>query len=437
MSSPIRRAGRILLLATLAFGVVGGGTTGYRWYAARQHLRAAHVALEAYRYDTAYAEISRCFPFYSDRPEVVLQAARMARRAGKVDEAQRHLEALAVVQENLAAGASSGLETVSLSEEIRLEHQLLAAQQGTASDFAARALWERMRIDRSHRVLILEALYLGLFERSQFDGALQMIQEWLKEPTADPRAHYWHGVLLNKKYPLGAEAIAAFEQALSLDANYADARFALAMLYLDAGNVAAAEPLLWHLEQSRPEPAIAIGLARCQALRGEYAQAERQLRDVVSGHPDEPLALRELAGVLLHTGAFDESLTISLRVAQLWPHDLTTSYNILRAHQRLHQDTLAEQQHARHKQLEERQKKVQRLLLTELQKQPNHIDHMHELGKVMLQIGGVDYETQGLHWLQRVLQRDPRHKPTYALLADYYEKSHNLEMAQRCRRLAK
>ena len=58
----------------------------------------------------------------------------------------------------------------------------------------------------------------------------------------------------------------------------------------------------------------------------------------------------------------------------------------------------------------------------------------YELGKLNLELGNDDV---ALYWLNKVaLVRDPNHKPTHALLADYYEKKGDKKEAEMQRALA-
>lgn len=426
-SSPMRRWLRSILFIVLLVALTAGGYAGFHWHTANSHLRQAKVALDRFDYETAHAEVLRCFPYYSNDPDVALLAARISRRADAIGDARRFLDSLEPLRN----------QPSKLADEIRLENLLLDAQSGKGSDFSYQSLWELCKSDAANRELILEAMFRGMYVTHRFHRALEIITEWLSSNPADPRAYYWYGLLLDKKNPRGPEAASAFAQALARNPDHMESRLALAQLLLDSFDAGKAEPHFQYVLTQRPASIVAkIGLARCRAAVGEFHPAETQLRAVLATEPENPLALRELGIVLMQLGKLEEALDHLQHAESLWPHDLSTCYNLQQALHRLGRELAAQQQLEKHQLLDQRLRQLRKLLYVDLQKNPNDLVVLHNLGKVALQIGGPEMEPQGLAWLHRALQIDARHKETYALLADYYQSRNNHEMAQRCRRLA-
>jgi len=423
----MRRLLRGILLIVLLVALAAGGYAAFHWHTANSHLRQAKAAFDRFDYETAHTEVMQCFPYYSNDPDIVLLAARISRRADAIGDARRFLDSLEPLRNR----------SDKLADDIRLENLLLDAQEGKASVFSYQSLSELSKSDATKRELILEAMFRGMYVTHRFNRALEIITEWLSSTPADPRAFYWYGLLLDKKNPHGPEAASAFAQALERNPDHMDARLALAQLLLDSLDAGAAEPHFQYVLTLRPASVAAkIGLARCRSAAGEFHLAETQLRDVVAAEPENPLALRELGIVLMQQGKLDEALVHLQHAGKLWPHDLSTCYNLQQAYHRLGRETAAQQQLEKHRMLDQRLRQLRKLLYVDLQKNPNDLAVLHELGKVALQIGGPEMEPQGLAWLQRALQIDARHKETYALLADYYQTKNNHEMAERCRRLA-
>jgi tetratricopeptide (TPR) repeat protein len=420
------------LVAVFATVVGVAVWNAYRWNRASKHLAAARQALASFRYDEAYAQSTGCFPYYRNDPNVILLAVQCARRSGHVDEARNYLDLFDSVQRAQAKSADlDGRE-----EAARLEHQLLLAQEGKASDFATQALWERAEAGDHHREMILEALVQGAMRTYRGGQARAAIDAWMKTETRDPRAYLFKGMIYNQMYRKGDDAVRGFQEALSIDPDYHDARLALADLLLDAADGDAAEPHYRYVHERKPGAATLLGLGRCRAAAGDYATAEKLLRDALRSEPENSTITRELGIVLMQNGLLEEAHAHLVRTLETWPHDVPTSYNLYLVLQRLQRDAAAAQQLERHKSLESKQKVLNRLLFTELQQRPNDPEVMFELGKTQLQIGGAEYDSLGLWWLQRVLQIDPFHKGVYGALADYYQRQNNREMAERCRRLA-
>src|SRR5262249_41001685 len=89
---------------------------------------------------------------------------------------------------------------------------------------------------------------------------------------------------------------------------------------------------------------------------------------------------------------------------------------------------------AQMKQIEEDTARIRELADQDLKRSPHNPNTLHELGKLLLRTGSAE---QGLDWLRRALDLDPHHRPTHALLADFYERAGDSGRAARHRALAR
>jgi hypothetical protein len=86
---PARAAAALALAALLALVV----REGARAWQVRRHRRAAEAELARYNFEEAAAELAECLRLRPRDAGLRLLAARTARRAGRLDQAEDHLDA--------------------------------------------------------------------------------------------------------------------------------------------------------------------------------------------------------------------------------------------------------------------------------------------------------------------------------------------------------
>jgi tetratricopeptide (TPR) repeat protein len=399
---------------------VGGSFLGRQLWA-WQHLQQAREALRQRNFPEALSHLQRCLEVWPRDPATHLLAAQAARRADLRDEAERHL-----------------LDCAQLSaapEALRLEHSLLKAAAGDLTPVEADLL-DRVHRNSPDAVLILEALSAGHVRMQHFPEALRCAEELLRREPDHVQGLLWHGWA---KERLGRfeEALEDYSRAVELRPDDVLARLSLGELLLYFSRPDAAVEHFAFLHDRQPDavssnPAVRLGLARCRRGLGQTEEARRLLEELVREFPREAMILRERGQLALEgqEAAAEDCLRRALTLA---PHDRATNFALYQCLQ-----GRGRPEEARHY-LEE----VQRIdadlkRLAELQQalhKPSRTPaQRREAGILCLRLGR---ELEGLGWLFSSLQEDPRQPEVHQALADYFERTGQVERAARHRRLAR
>jgi len=412
----VRRRPIASLLAALL--VVSAAVVAVHGYALYQY-QQAEKALDEDRLPDAVSHMSFCLTVWPYSASTHLLAARIARSAGFYSQAESQLN------ECRRLGGAT--------EETQLEMMLLRAQRGEADQVDASLLYAAEH-DPAHKRQILEALARGNINLMRFLPALVVLDRCLKDYPDDVRALDWQGWVLER---LGQRESAAndYERALSLSPGRAEVRLRLARLYLEQNDPIQAEALLQKLGQDQQgQPDVQLALAQCRFLQGKEKEAEALLERVLAVAPDEPTALLYRGKLELQAGRPAEAESYFRRSLKAEPFNseaLNCLYDSLRSQPGREAEADAAQQDY-HRLLAKGQR-IHQLLNGEVDKASTDPQPAYELGQLNLEIGRED---MALYWLNTALNRDPRHKPTHALLADYLEKKGDKEAAAEHRRAA-
>jgi tetratricopeptide (TPR) repeat protein len=134
------------------------------------------------------------------------------------------------------------------------------------------------------------------------------------------------------------EAIAGFQQALTIDPHYYEAGNNLALEFEAIGQTAEAEKVLRNLTHSAPAHILAFGnLAALLAKQGLYAEAEAVSREALALHRYSFRASYFLGTALVNQGKWNDEAKRNLEYAQIrypealvslknWPDKTTTSH---------------------------------------------------------------------------------------------------------------
>ncbi len=215
----------------------------------------------------------------------------------------------------------------------------------------------------------------------------------------------------------------------------ADVRLRLALLYLAHNDPVQAEPHLRKLDKDQPgRMDVLLGLAECRFLQGKEAEARAMFEKVLAEHPDEPMCLLYLGKLDLQAGRPGEAEAYFRRLVKQDDHNAEAwngLYDSLRGQPG--RETEADEALKKYNQQVAFSRRLQELLSGEVEEASTNPEPAYELGKMNLELGRDDL---GLYWLNTALKRDASHKPTHALLADYFAKKGDTEEAAKHRRLA-
>jgi predicted Zn-dependent protease len=194
-----------------------------------------------------------------------------------------------------------------------------------------------------------------------------------------------------------------------------------------------AEPHLDRLHQSRSsDPEVLLGLARCRLELGQIDQARQVLNDLLAAHPDDALALGERGMLELQTGRLDEAERCLRQATALVPYERSLVYSYVLALQQQNKKGEAAVWETRLERIDEDLKRISEVMQA-IHAAPNDPAPRHEAGVILLRNG---QEQEGLRWLANALQQNPNYQPAHEVLAEYYEKHHQLEKAAQHRRLS-
>jgi tetratricopeptide (TPR) repeat protein len=399
----------IALLVLLA----GAGWRVGRHLWASYHFRAARQSLEQRDFAAADAHLHLCLAVWGDDGASHLLAARCARRAGRLDEAERHLARCRKVE-----GAA-------------LEAALLRVQRGQLGD-AESYLKRTIAPDHPDAALALEALALGYAKTERLANLLECTALWLQVRPEDPQALTWRGYAW-ERLRNATEARTCYERAVAADPTYDDARLPLGNLLLQRfKQPREGVEQFENVRQRRPEePAVLLGLARGYRLLDRLDEAEQAIESLLARHPDRAEALTERGKLALARGQLSEAEGWLRQAATRAADDREALYSLIQC---LHQRGQEEEARACTARLRKLETDLARMdeLIAEIGRHPNDPDLRRQAGVICLRYGK---DQEGLHWLHSALQAVPSHSATHAVLAEYYAQRGHADQAALHRRL--
>jgi Tfp pilus assembly protein PilF len=426
----------LLLLIALGFGL--GGYVAYDWiWGADFHLRAAEEALDRGDFGQAEAHIKLVLESRPNNPEAHLLAARIARRAilpvlpragealgfslatstgrsvGSYDKAQQHL--------------TKFKKLGGVAELFNLEQDLLKAQSGGLPQVEA-DLKALVAQDPPETELILEALVKGYLQAYRLHEALACLDQWL-ERNDDVQALIWRG-WVHERLRQTLAAKADYLRALELDPDKDDARLRLAeMLIGSAPAEAAAHFEILNRKQSA-DPSVTLGLAQCRRALGDTREARRLLDQLLARQPRYSPALLERGMIAMEESQPAEAERWLRQAVALDPYGRLTNYHIYLCLEQLGKKDEAQKVKAKLDKVIEDLKLMDETT-AKVSAAPHDPRWRYEAGMILMR---NEQKEEGLRWLLSALEVDPRHAPTHAALADYYDREGKRDLATYHRR---
>ncbi len=389
-----RSAVSILILGGLTAGAAYGGRA--LWL--QHHFRAAEEAQERRDFQTALVDLQPYLAAYPESGPAHFLAARSERRAGRLTEAEAHLDTCRRLRYR--------------PDDVDLERVLIKVRQGEP-DLEP---YLRERVDQGHpdTLLILEVLIDHYLHNYCLADALGAMNQYLEHRPDDVavllgRAFVW------ERFFSWDEAERDYRQALALDPAHLEGRRRFAELLLThrgTPDEAAAEYERL-LQQGSDNPADQLGLARCRREGGRLDEARRLLTDLLARQSHFPGARTEMGRVAAAEGQTQEAITWLRQANAETPRDrvaATTLLNCLRLAGRDEEERVCRQTLD---QLDADLKRMDELSQRAL-KHPYDADLRYELGILFLRNGE---EAEGVRWLKLALERNPAHARARQALA--------------------
>jgi tetratricopeptide (TPR) repeat protein len=381
------------------------------------HYEAGQDALERRAFAEAREHAAVCLAVWPNDARVRLLAARAARRSGLLEEARQQLDRCPPSPDTM--------------EDLLLERILLQVQAGGLADLD-KLLREEVELEHPQSPAILEVLTWEWMRTYQLGDAMHALEVWRQLRPRDPEPlvrHGWVAEHLLRK----TTAVDDYRQVLALDPDRDPVRQRLAEILLGLNVSGEAAEQFEHLVRKRPDdPAVLLGLARCRFKQARLDEAEELLDALLVHQPDQAAALGERGRLALARGQPDRAEAWLRRAVAALPHDQELLYNLVQCLQRRGRDAEAKEYADRLRRIEEDARSMGSLMQRVL-KTPTSAPLRHEIGVVFLRNG---FEEDGVGWLRTALEQDPRYGPAHQALADYYQRTGQLELAARHRQAA-
>jgi predicted Zn-dependent protease len=408
---PRRASLRTLLLGLVLVALIGLAVYEVYWHLwAGYHYRAAEQAVQRRDFEQAQSHLALCLQVWPRSAETHFLAARTARRAGSYDEARQHLAACKKLQW--------------VPEAIDLEYALLLAQQGDTAPVEVYLL-SCVHKDHPDSELILEALARGYLQTFQLTRALECLDLWLERQPDEVQALAWRGEVL-ERLDRHQAALEDYRRVVDLDAGRDDTRLRLADLLLRKRQPR--EALTHYEEVYRRQPGNAealLGLALCQREVGQLEEARQLLDQLLAVEPRNPRALTARGQVASERGQLPEAEEWLRRAVTVVPFERDTVYAFEQCLHRRGKTDEAKEWHARLERIDADLKRMNELV-AQVHRSPHDPALRCEAGVLLLRNG---QEKEGLRWLASALRQNPAHAQTHQVLADYFERHGEPELA--------
>jgi predicted Zn-dependent protease len=311
-------------------------------------------------------------------------------------------------------------------EALAVERALAEVQHGSWFD-NERLLVERVRELKPETPLILEGLIHGYLRHVNFEKALACEDALLRMEPGNLQGLLWRGrmrALLRQK----PRARADYESALKLDPDFDPARYYFAEMLVAENECREAMAHLEILIEHAPKNLLVRLLwARCRLELGDDAvpDLDAWLADAPPHHSRLLEALDARARAALVSRQPEKAENYARRALQELPLDKHALYNLMRS-----LNAQGRKQDAQ--EVEKQLAQVTKDLATVarvwdcLAKDSTNLQLRYELGDAYLRLARPG---DALVWLNSVLDREPEHRPTLRLLADYYQKSRQATLA--------
>jgi predicted Zn-dependent protease len=365
------------------------------------HFRAAEAELRRYHNPQAIRHLQVCLGVWPHDPDVLLLAARAARRARHYSEAEHLLQ---MYQQARGLDDAATLEQLLLSAERRV-------------DQVAGLCWHHVEQGHPDTPLILEALSRGYLRQYRLVEARRCLDHWLQDQPDNPQALCLEGLFHLDYGHARSAAEASYRRAVEFDPDHEEARQGLAVALLDGFHYPEAAEHFEHLRRCQPDNlSIEVGLAECRAGQGELDGALQIVEGVLAQQPQFVPALSLRGRIALQSGQADEAETWLRQVVVREPSNHRALSNLIRC---LHQNGKEEEARQRQRQLEQRENDLKRfneIVTKEMVQRPRDPALHCALGELLLRGG---YREEGLYWLGSALRLDPQYAPARQILAEY------------------
>ena len=405
-----------LLLALICLGAWMGGVQVWAYY----HFRAGRAAVAQYHSDKAVEHLQSCLRIWPRDPDVLLLAARAARRVEEFDQAEQFLDRCDALPNRP-------------SEELAVERLCLIADRGDIDEVLPICM-AKVEADDSAAPLILEAMTTGFIRLFRVRAAHGALDRWLARDPDNTRALFLKAVL-NELLEDRESALEGFLRVLELDPEYDEARLRAVMHLVDNSAASDALPHLDYLRRRQPNnPFIPLLQARCRDQLGDQEAAVKILDELIARQPYFAQALGDRGKLARRAGDNDEAERLLRQAAALDPGDRTIIFQLgqcLAQNGKIKEAKIVD---AHRTQMEEDIKNLRTLMSYRLEQRPRDAELQYEAGSIAMRSGSFK---DAVRWFESALKIDPKHAPSHRMLAGYYQQIGQFGQAARHLELAR
>jgi predicted Zn-dependent protease len=385
--------------------VIGSFALAGRQLWAWHHFRAARSELEHYHNPQAVRHVRACLKIWPEDSDLLLLAARSARRARSYGEAENFLQQYQ--------------ELRGLDEGSRFEQLLLSAERRI--DQVEELCWRYVQEGHPDAPLIFEALTRGYLRQYRLGDARRCLDRWLQSEPDNAQAHSLEGQFHLEYAFARSAAIESYRRALELDPEHDEARVGLAVALLDSKNYSEAAEHFEQLRRRQPDNlSVQVGLAECRDSLGQSAEAAHLMDRVLEEQPHFPPALALRGRLALESGDYEKA-EIWLREAVMRnPSNHRARYNLVLSLHHNGKEEEAQRRQQELNQMEDDLKRFNEIVTRDMLLKPNDPSLHFALGEMLLRGGQRE---EGLRWLHSATRLNPRYeRDVRKVLAEYDQK---------------
>lgn len=396
-----RRAAWAGIFVISLFGVLFYAWTGL---AIRRQVAEIGRALDAKRFNQAQALIDRLIRTRPDSGDGYYLAARLAW-------AQKKPEDVLIL---LAKARERGYADEPMQRLLGLLYSV-SGRAGEAEPMLRRAWESSPEVDGE----VADALCRIYFESFRFPAVSALIEEWAKRSPDDLRPLLWRGEIVTRN-DSGTEAqLKAFDAILERDSAQHATRLNRALILRRVGRLDDARRDYELYIAARPDdPKGHEGAAKTAEGLDDEDEALAHYEQTLKLKPDHVVALIGKAAIQIKRKQAAAALPLLDRAIALSPNDPEPHYHKGLALDRLGRREEAASEFATRVRLQKEQEEIEnirkRLVYT-----PNNVALIADAVAWLL---GHGYDEMGLEWAEKALAKDPKHRATIKLLADFYRK---------------
>lgn len=373
--------------------------------------------IEARRHDRALRWLETAELISPPRAELNFLLARCYRRLEEFDEVEDHLRKAHELEWDV--------------NQLEREQWIALAQTGQYNAMSPH--WAELFEDvGSDGPEISKAYTTMCFALFQFREANEVLAAWEKDFPEDAEPHVMRGRLSETNLNW-AGAADHYREALRLDPLRQDAHFGLSKSLVNLGQIEKAREILRSVVKQEPENWEArLVLAQCLVKLDQLSEARTELEKVIAAQPSNADALLEAGNVELAQQNTRLAAKFLKKALELKPENREIAYAAARTLQ-----AAGDHEEARKlfKFVDEATEPLIRLkkLIGQLLAEPDNLNLRFEVALITWRYKSRE---EGKRWLLSLLNYEPRHPPTHALLAEHYNLIGDRERALHHQRLA-